>query len=402
MVLSRRDAALVFLVFAFSYFFSALVRSVTATLAPTLTAQFALQASDLGLLAGGYFVGFAATQLPLGHWLDRHGPRWVLAAFLVVAILGCLAFASATSFTMLLGARVLCGIGLGACLMAPLTGFRRWLEPSVQLRANSWMLMAGSIGMVASTTPVQWLIPRVGWRPVFWGLAVLLALAVVLVISRVPRWEAAPARHAPGRYADVWRDPYFRRMAPVGAISYGGMLAMQTLWAGPWLARVTGLDAMQSAAGLFTLNLGLLATYWCWGMANPHLTARGWSADRLIVAGLPLSLIAMAYIIVAGPHAGAWAWTLFCVFSTCVSLAQPAVAMAFAPSVAGRALSAYNLVIFGGVFVMQWGIGLLIDGLGYLGLSEVDAFRGALAVFLLASIGSWVHLIRSARDNPRQ
>jgi len=38
----------------------------------------------------------------------------------------------------------------------------------------------------------------------------------------------------------VWRHPYFRRMVPLGVITYGGMLAMQTLWAGPWLVRVSG------------------------------------------------------------------------------------------------------------------------------------------------------------------
>ena len=45
--------------------------------------------SDLGLLAGGYFLGFAATQLPLGTWLDRHGPKKVILGFLLVAVAGC-------------------------------------------------------------------------------------------------------------------------------------------------------------------------------------------------------------------------------------------------------------------------------------------------------------------------
>ena len=31
--------------------------------------------------------------------------------------------------------------------------------------------MTGSFGMVASTLPVQWLMPVIGWRPLFWGLA---------------------------------------------------------------------------------------------------------------------------------------------------------------------------------------------------------------------------------------
>ncbi|MEQ1659936.1 MAG: MFS transporter, partial [Hylemonella sp.] len=56
-VLSRRGAMLVFLAFAFAYFFSALIRSITATLSPQLTQEFSLHARDLGLLAGGYFLG---------------------------------------------------------------------------------------------------------------------------------------------------------------------------------------------------------------------------------------------------------------------------------------------------------------------------------------------------------
>ena len=74
-VLPRRAAVIVFLAFAFAYFLSALVRAVTATLAPTLAQEFSLHARDLGLLAGGYFLGFSATQLPLGTWLDRPGPK---------------------------------------------------------------------------------------------------------------------------------------------------------------------------------------------------------------------------------------------------------------------------------------------------------------------------------------
>src|SRR5690606_5015831 len=185
-LLGRRAAVLVFLVFAFTYFLSALVRAITATLSPTLSAAFELTPGDLGLLAGGYFFGFALTQLPLGNWLDRHGPKRVVLAFLGLAVLGCIAFALAGNFTALLAARVLTGMGLSACLMAPLTGYRRWLSHHTQLRANAWMLMTGSLGMVAATLPVQWLMPVLGWRGLFWGLAVLLAVAMAIILWSVP------------------------------------------------------------------------------------------------------------------------------------------------------------------------------------------------------------------------
>jgi predicted MFS family arabinose efflux permease len=388
-VLTRRHAVLVFFAFAFAYFFSSLLRSITATLSPVLTHEFALNAQQLGLLAGGYFFGFALPQLPLGRWLDEHGPQRVMLGFMVVAIAGCVAFSLAGSFSGLLAARVLCGAGVSACLMAPLTAYRHWLEPPGQLRANSWMLMTGSLGMVGSTLPVQWLMPHIGWRPIFWIVAAGIALASIAIAILLPRWDTgtdtSPHKKPPS-YREVWRHAYFRRMTPIGFFNYGGMIAIQSLWAGPWMVRVTGFDAARAAQGLFLINVCMLATFWSWGVVNPWLQRRGITTNKLITAGTPLNLLVLAAIVWAGPAAGPVAWALFCISATSVSLAQPAVGMAFPPALAGRALSAYNLVIFAGVFVVQWGIGLLVDGFAALGWDTVAAFRGAMGVFLATCV----------------
>ncbi len=405
-VLSRRAGMAVFLAFAFAYFFSALIRAITATLSPTLTPEFGLNARDLGLLAGGYFLGFAATQLPLGALLDRHGPKRVILWFLSVAVLGCLAFSMATSFAGLLAARVLCGVGVSACLMAPLTGYRRWFDATTQLRTNSWMLMSGSLGMVASTLPVQWLLPVVGWRALFQGLAALVLLAMAVIAWLVPRW-GQPGKlqgpHSSGSYAEVWRHPYFRKMMPVGFFCYGGLVAVQSLWAVPWMTRVAGYTALEAATGLFWINIGMLCSFWAWGMATPWLARHHWNAERLMALGLPFSFLYFAIIIAADYAILTWAagfFAAYCMACTFVSLAQPAVGMAFPAALAGRALSAYNLVIFAGVFVIQWGIGLLIDGFKALGFSEVRSFQGAFAIFLVCSVASYVHFLISKSHNP--
>lgn len=399
--LGLRAAVVVFLSFALAYFFSALVRAITATISPTLSVELALNASDLGLLAGGYFFGFALTQLPLGNWLDRHGPRRVILAFLSLAVLGCVAFALATSFSGLLAARVLTGMGVSACLMAPLTGYRRWLAPAAQMRANSWMLMTGSLGMVAATLPVQWLMPLMGWRGLFWALAALIVLSMAGIAAAVPPWRQAVARPLPHEasatppgYGLIWRHPYFRQMLPIGFVNYGGMVAVQTLWAGPWMVKVAGYTPQQSAAGLFGINLSMLGAFWLWGIVNPRLVQRGLSAERLIAWGLPLSLGVLAAIVLLGAGAGWPLWALFCVSSTFVALSQPAVALALPAEAAGRALSAYNLAIFSGVFAVQWGIGLVIDAFSTLGWSEPDRYRAAMGVFLLCCVLAYLGFLR--------
>ena len=396
--LTRGRAAAVFLAFAFAYFFSALVRAVTATLAPLFSAELGLAAGQLGLLAGAYFLGFAAMQLPLGSALDRWGAKRVALAFLTVAVAGCLAFAAAHSLPQLLLARLLIGIGVAACLMAPLTCFRHRFSPGAQLRANYWMLMTGSLGMLASTLPVQWLLPVTGWRGLFVAVALGLLLALVLIWRLVPAdTPVAAAGSAPaGGYREVFRHPALRRVAPLGVVAYGGMVAMQSLWIGPWLTQVGGQGAAQAAQGLFLVNLAMLFAFLGWGLAMPRLIRGGWAGERLIAVAWPLGVALGALAVWLGPQAPAWLWALWCVATSVVSLSQPAVGQAFPPALAGRALSAFNLLIFAGVFILQWGIGLAIDALLAAGWPRVAAYRAAFGGFIAACALSflWLNLAR--------
>lgn len=404
--MTQKKAVAIFLALALAYFISTLVRAITATLAPVLTQELSLNAGDLGLLAGGYFLGFAATQLPLGKWLDRYGPKRVELTFLTVAVASCIAFSMAENFAGLLVARILCGVGVSACLMAPLTGYRRWYAPANQMRANSWMLMVGAFGMVASTLPVQWLLPIMGWRPIFWILAAGVALAMVLIAWQLPAWEA-PAAPAEGQapvstgYAEIWGSNYFWRLVPLGFFNYGGMVAVQTLWASPWMVKVAGYTPEQASMGLFWLNVAMLVAFWLWGLAIPWLARRGITATKLIAGGMPFSMLMLVFMAWMGPRLGdytALGWMVFCLASTTGTLAQPAVGMAFRAELAGRALSAYNLVIFCGVFSVQWGVGLAIDALRKVGLEEIPAYQGAMGLYALCCLGAYLYFLLAKKS----
>lgn len=387
--ISARRVAAMFGAFAFSYFFSALLRAVVATLAPVFSAELNLGAGDLGLLAGAYFLGFALMQLPLGAALDRYGSKRVLLTMMTIAVAGCVAFASGQTFAQLIVARLLIGIGVAASLMAPLTAFVRLVAPSLQLRLNSWMLMTGSLGMLASTVPVQHLLPLTGWRGLFWLIAGLILLAMAGIASTTPggaRQRALPAEQLD--YRDIVRHPAFVRALPLGFFTYGGLIALQALWAGPWLTEVGGQSPDQAAQGLFFINLSMLVSFLCWGVAMPRLVRIGFGAERLIRWGWPVSALVMSAAIGLGPSAGASWWALWCVTTSVVTLSQPAIAQAFPAARAGRALSAFNLVIFMGVFVNQWGIGLVIDALGRAGWNPLSCFRAAFGLALAGMLGS--------------
>ena len=399
-----RRAVAIFLAFASAYFLSALLRAVTATLAPVFSSELGLGAADIGLLAGTYFLGFAAMQLPLGDWLDRIGPKRVLCGLLAVAVAGCLAFAAASSVAQLMAARFVIGMGVSACLMAPLTLFRRGFSVPDQLRANSWLLMTGSLGMLASTAPAQLLLPTVGWRGLFAAVAMTLMLATLLIAWVVPADAPAALSDSsnPTGYAEVFRAPAFRQFALPGFFSYGGMIAMQSLWIGPWLTQVGHRTPGNAANGLFIVNASMLLAFLVWGLVMPRLVKAGWTAERMIGLGWPLGVMCLGWIIWLGQDAGPVHWALWCVLTSVVSLSQPAVAQAFPAAQAGRALSAFNLVIFVGVFSVQWGLGLLIDALTWRGWSMIEAYRGAFSMYASACALSFLAMHHQTRRLVRQ
>ena len=106
MINKTNKSILIFCVFAFGFFISNLLRAITATLTPILSTEFDLSAGNLGLLAGGYFIGFSIMQIPVGLLLDKHGPKKIISFFLVIAVIGTLSFALAKTFTGLLISRV--------------------------------------------------------------------------------------------------------------------------------------------------------------------------------------------------------------------------------------------------------------------------------------------------------
>jgi len=397
-ILPKKKAIGVFFVFAFGYFLSCLLRAITATLSPILTSEFNLLAADLGLLAGGYFLGFACMQIPLGYLLDKYGPKKIVSSFLLIALIGTSSFALAQSFSGLLISRILIGVGVSACLMAPLTGYRIWFAENQQQRANSWMLMIASLGFLSSTLPVQLLLPSFGWRWIFGGIAALILVSIILMLAFIPKWdhqkdESLKDQIKQGSLADVWKNKFFISVIPMGLFNYGGLMAIQTLWAGPWMIRVAGYTPLESATGLFWINITMLISFFLWGYFLPKITNLGFSALIILKLGLPISFFVMLIIILIGPKAGAFYITLFILSSIFLSVTQPAVGLSFPSYLAGKALTSFNLLIFLGTFIMQWLMGLVIDLIKNFGYSEILGFKSAFSVFLILSLISYIFFL---------
>ena len=284
--------------------------------------------------------------------------------------------------------------------MGPLTGYRIWFADEYQQRANVWMLMVLSMGFVFSTLPVQLLLPVIGWRWIFGLIAISIFLIIILTLLFIPSWETEDSNHEKnaGSLSVVWKNKFFRSTIPLGLFNYGGMIAIQTLWAGPWMVRVAGYSPLESATGLFWINITMLIAFFIFGYILPKITKLGFESMRLMKLGLPISYLSLLVIIISGENAGAIHFTLYILTSIVLTLAQPAVALSFPTSLAGKSLTSFNLLIFLGTFIMQWGIGLIIDVSQFFGKGEIQSFQISFFVYLVICIFSYLYFLLNNRN----
>ncbi len=388
MRIARSSQLRVFAPFAAGYYLSYLLRNVNAIVAPDLTREVGISATDLGLLTSAYLLAFGAFQLPLGLLLDRYGPRRVESALLVVAAAGSAAFALATNLTELALARGLIGLGVSACLMASFKAFSLWFPPERQASLNAAVMAAGGLGALTATTPVSWALPMAGWRGVFAALSVCVLLAAAGVWC-TPEKRADSQRETLAAQLQgllgIFRSRMFWRFAPQTTAVVGGFMAVQGLWAVPWLMNFNGQSREGAAFHLLLTSSAMLLGFLSIATSVTRLQRGGIHPETILKTGMGIGLVVTAAIVLGLGHTYLLWFCLGLVFSV-GNLAYALLCSHFPIRFAGRVNTALNLTTFAGAFGLQWGFGVLVDSFAGAGIATKDAYQWSYGVLLVLQV----------------
>ncbi len=408
-----RRAALwlsVILPFALGYFLAMGFRAINAILAHPISQDLKLDNFEVGWITSLYLLTFALVQLPLGVLLDYWGPRKTQSLLFALGAVGIVIFGFATNATELAIGRAILGIGMAGGLMAAIKAIADWVEPGEIPFFNSIILVAGGVGSLMVTMPSKLFELEFGWRNLCFlmgGLTLAVAVLILFAVRDKPKPEAGAAR------ASLWdevvslkvvySDRFFWQVAAM-ALPFGNFLAMRGLWLGPWQQHVVGFTPLESSRYLLVVSIAMIL-----GLAGGGLYGKLAGFLRLSLPNLVL-IATVAYIgaeiliLLNIATQGYAVWFAFGFFATVAVVLYAVIAQHFGAEFSGRAVTAFNILVFMFAFVAQSAFGLILhlwpdsSGSG----QPVDAYKAALAGMIVLNVLSVAWFLLLARQSSRR
>lgn len=360
-------------------------RTVAAILAPPLQAEFGLTPQQLGLFAASFHFAFGALQLFVGIGMDLHGLRRTVLTAFPLAVAGATLSAFAGSDSWLIAGQLLIGVGCAPAFLA-CTLFIAQNFPTERFAMLSGLtIMLGGVGMLATGTPLAWLIEAHGWRTGMLVLAACSAGAWALVRWKVPHQVPAGAREPLGQalrgFGALFLLPHTWGIVLMSAVNYAAFLTLRGLWLSPMLIERHGLTLLASGHVALLVSVVSLASPPLFGRFDPSSA----QARRRRIANCTLAVAALfvGMALLRGLAVDVLLALGVAAVSGYMVLQYSDVRAAYPPAMIGRALSVFTMAMFMGVALMQWATGWVAAHAPGWGVETYTAVLLAVAAALL-------------------
>lgn len=178
-----------------------------------------------------FFIGISIGQLVYGPLLDKYGRKKPLYVGLVVYLITSVACAYAPSANALIGIRFLQALGSCAGMVASRALVRDIFPVNENAKIFSLLMLVLAISPIIAPTLGGYVTAAFGWQSIFFILASISAVTIVLVYFTLPNGREPNSalsllpRQVTNDFLEVAKVPQFYTYAFAGAIASSGLYA---------------------------------------------------------------------------------------------------------------------------------------------------------------------------------
>jgi EmrB/QacA subfamily drug resistance transporter len=236
---------------AVAFLMESLDTTILNTASPTIAESLGVVPLSMKAVLSSYTLSLAVF-IPLSGWMaDRFGTRHVFASAIAIFTLGSLLCGLSTNIDVLVGCRIL--QGMGGALMVPVGRLTivRTFERSELVRAMSFVAIPALVGPMLGPVVGGFIVAYFHWRVIFFVNIPIGFLGLYLVLKHLP----------------VYRAAHVDRLDVVGLILFGSGTALLS-----YVLEVFGEHSLSGGAiaALLVLSVALLGAYFRHALDVPH------------------------------------------------------------------------------------------------------------------------------------
>jgi EmrB/QacA subfamily drug resistance transporter len=236
---------------AVAFLMESLDTTILNTAVPTIAEALGVVPLSMKAVLSSYTLSLAVF-IPVSGWMaDRFGTRHVFASAIALFTLGSLLCGLSTNIHVLVGCRIL--QGMGGALMVPVGRLMivRTFERSELVRAMSFVSIPALIGPMLGPVAGGFIVGYFHWRVIFFVNLPIGLLGLALVYRRLPDY----------------RSERVEKMDVLGGVLFGAGIGLLS-----YILEVFGEHTLGTGSilGLFALSLVLLAGYFRHALAAAH------------------------------------------------------------------------------------------------------------------------------------
>lgn len=247
---SERTQSGIMITLALSMLLASLGTSIANIALPTLAKAFSAPFGEVQAVVVAYLAALTISVVIAGRLGDSHGLKPMLMAGLALFAVASLLCGMATNLWLLIGGRVLQGIGAAFLMTLSMALMRQTASEARIGRAMGLLGTVSALGTALGPALGGLLIAVTGWRGIFWVQFPLAAVALILTFATLPDHpgkETAPS-------AGLW-SVLNRSLAPNLLINVlVAAVMMATLVVGPFYLGL-GLGLTETLVG-FVMAIG--------------------------------------------------------------------------------------------------------------------------------------------------